>query len=178
MGAGTITCRRTMEVVMAKILITQTQLTVTYGTTAFTRKTGAVPRTHRDLFSSAPEPDFDLEATAQRDTDVLRALISHVKDLCDWHQEMRDWAHRKTLYPKLAEAAQKMGTDFFMIPGDMVSYGGERWLLLDTTGSPNQPMTARIQQATPADAVAEKVLRCDTLTPSCGSNTCSNSNWR
>ena len=78
---------------------------------------------------------------------------------------MRDRAHRKPLYPKLAEAAQKMGTDFFMIPGDMVSYSGERWLLLDTTGSPNQPMTARIQQATHADAVAEKVVRYDTLKP-------------
>jgi hypothetical protein len=83
-----------------------------------------------------------LEATVQRDTDVLKSLTSHVKDLCDWHQEMRDWAHRKTLYPKLAEAAQKMGTDFFMIPGDMVSYGGERWLLLGTTGSPNLHRTS------------------------------------
>ena len=58
-----------------------------------------------------------------------------------------------------------MGTDFFMIPGDVVSYKGERWLLLDTTGSPNQPMTARIRQATHADAVAEKVVRYDTLKP-------------
>ena len=78
MAAGSITCRRTMEVLMAKTLITQTQLTVTYGTTAFTRRTGAVPRTHRDLFSSAPEPDFDLEATVQSDTDVLKALTAHV----------------------------------------------------------------------------------------------------
>ena len=45
MAAGNITCRRTMEVVMTKTLITQTQLTVAYGTTAFTRRTGAVPRT-------------------------------------------------------------------------------------------------------------------------------------
>ena len=165
MAAGTIPCRRTMEVVMASTLITQ--LTVAYGTTAFTRRTGAVPRTHRDLFASAPEPDFDLKVTVQRDTDVLKALTAHVEDLCDWHQEMRDRAHRKTLYPKLAEAARKMhmGTDFFMIPGGMVSYSGERWLLLDTTGSPNQPMTARIQQATHADALAEKVVRYDTLTP-------------
>ena len=58
-----------------------------------------------------------------------------------------------------------MGTDFFMVPGDMVTYNGERWLLLDTTGSPNQPMTARIKQATHADAVAEKVVRYDTLKP-------------
>ena len=101
----------------------------------------------------------------QSDTDVLKALTAHVKDLCDWHQEMRVWAHRKTLYPKLAEAARKMGTDFFMVPGDMVSYRGERWLLPETTGSPNQPMTARIQQATHADAVAEKVVKYDTLTP-------------
>ena len=84
-----------------------------------------MPRTHRDLFSSAPEPDFDLEAALQKDTDVLKALQAHVQNLCDWHHEMRDWAHRKTLYPKLAEAAQKMGTDFFMIPSDMVSYNGE-----------------------------------------------------
>ena len=88
-----------------------------------------------------------------------------MKDLCDWHQEMWDWAHRKTLHPKMAEAVRKMGTDFFMLPGDMVSCMGERWLLLDTTGSPNQPMTARIQQATHADAVAEKVVRYDTLKP-------------
>ena len=39
MAAGTITCWRTMEVVMASTLITQTQLTVTFGTTAFTRRT-------------------------------------------------------------------------------------------------------------------------------------------
>ena len=32
-------------------------------------------------------------------------------------------------------------------------------------GTPNQPMTARIQQATHADAVAEKVVKYDTLKP-------------
>ena len=49
MAAGVIKCRRTLEVVLASALITQTQLMVTYGTTAFTRRTGAVPRTHRKL---------------------------------------------------------------------------------------------------------------------------------
>ena len=113
MAAGTIICLRTMEVVMASTLITQTQLTVTYGTTAFTRRTGAVPRTHRDLFSLAPEPDFDLEAALQKDTDVLKALQAHVKNLCDWHQEMRDWAHRKTLIPKAGRGRAENGHILF-----------------------------------------------------------------
>ena len=43
--------------------------------------------------------------------------------------------------------------------GDMVSYRGDKWLLLEVTGSPNQPMTAKIQQATHADAVAIKVVK-------------------
>ena len=124
-----------------------------------------MPCTHRHLFSSAPEPDFNLDATVQRDIDVLNALQAHVKGLCNRHQEMRDWVHRETLYPNLAEAARKMGTDVFTIPGNMISYKGERWLLLDTTGSPNQPMTAHIQQATHADAVTEKVVRYDTMKP-------------
>ena len=44
--AGMIKCRRTLEVVLASALctlITQTQLMVTYGTAAFTRRTVAVP---------------------------------------------------------------------------------------------------------------------------------------
>ena len=47
----------------------------------------------------------------------------------------------------------------------MVSYHGERWLLLEVTGSPNQPMTACIQQATHAHDVAVKVVKYDTLRP-------------
>ena len=165
MSSGTIKCWRTMEVVLASTLITQTQLTVTYGTTAFTRRTGAVPRTHRELFSSPYQPNFELTATNEADTAVLHALQFHVKELSDWHQEMRDWAHRKALYPKLVDAAKKMRTDFFLIPGDMVSYCAERYLLLEVTGAPNQPMTAVIQRATHADAVIEKTVRYDTLTP-------------
>ena len=74
-------------------------------------------------------------------------------------------AHRRSLYPKLSAIAKQQGTDFYLVEGDMVSYHGERWLLLEITGSPNQPMTARIQQATHADAVAIKVVRYDTLRP-------------
>ena len=47
----------------------------------------------------------------------------------------------------------------------MVSYRGKKWLLLEVTGSPNQPMTAKIQQATHADAVAMKTVKYDTLRP-------------
>ena len=49
----------------------------------------------------------------------------------------------------------------------MVSYKGEKWLLLEVTGSPiaNQPMTAKIQYATHADTVAIKVVKYDTLRP-------------
>ena len=74
-------------------------------------------------------------------------------------------AHRKTLYPKLAAVAKQLGTDFYLVEGDMVSHRGEKWLLLEVTGSPNQPMTAKIQQATHADAVAIKVVKYDTLRP-------------
>ena len=41
MAVGTKACSCTMKVVMASTLITQTQLAVTYGTTAVTRRTGA-----------------------------------------------------------------------------------------------------------------------------------------
>ena len=165
MAAGVIKCRRTLEVVLASALITQTQLMVTYGTTAFTRRTGAVPRTHRELYSSANEGNIALEASTLEDAAVLTALTFYVTELCDWHQEMRDMAHRKSLYPKLSAIAKQQGTDFYLVVGDMVSYNGEKWLLLEITGSPNQPMTAQIQQATHADAVAIKVVRYDTLRP-------------
>ena len=53
MAAGMITCWRTLEVVLTSALITQTQLMVTYGSIAFTRHTGAVPRTHRELYTTS-----------------------------------------------------------------------------------------------------------------------------
>ena len=74
-------------------------------------------------------------------------------------------AHKKSLYPKLSAIAKQLGTDFYLVEGDMVSYRGDKWLLLEVTGSPNQPMTAKIQQATYADAVAIKVVKYDTLRP-------------
>ena len=74
-------------------------------------------------------------------------------------------AHRKTIYPKLAAIAKQLGTDFYLVEGDMVSYKGETWLLLAVTGSPNQPMTAKIQQATHADSVATNVVKYDTMRP-------------
>ena len=74
-------------------------------------------------------------------------------------------AHRKILYPKLSAIAKQQGADFYLVVGDVVSYNGEKWLLLEITGSPYQPMTAQIQQATHADAVAIKVVRYDTLRP-------------
>ena len=51
---------------LASTLTTHTQLILPYGTAAFTRRKGAVPRTHPGLFSSAPEPDFDPEGRAAR----------------------------------------------------------------------------------------------------------------
>ena len=70
-------------------------------------------------------------------------------------------------YRKLVDAAKKMHTDFFMIPGDMVAYNGERYLLLEIPGGANQPMTAEIQHATQchADDVINKTVRYDTLKP-------------
>ena len=163
MAAGTITCWRTLEVVLTSALITQTQLMVTYGSTAFTRRTGAVPRTHRDLYTTSCDNMVDLTTSVEEDSSVISALQFYVDELCDWHQHRRDMAHRKSLYPKCSAIAKQLGTDFYLVEGDMVSYHGERWLLLEVTGSPNQPMTARIQQATHADAVAIKVVRYDTL---------------
>ena len=164
-AAGIITCRRTVEVVLTSALITQTQLLVTYGSTAFTRRTGAVPCTHRELYSSTLETNVELKTKVEEDEPVLTALQFYVNELCDWHQEVRDMAHRKTLYPKLPAIAKQLGTDFYLVEGDVVSYRGEKWLLLAVTGSPNQPMTAKIQQATHADAVAIKVVKYDTLRP-------------
>ena len=165
MSAGVITCRPTLEVVLSSTLITQTQLTVTYKTTPFERRTGSIPRTHRELYSSSTNSDVVLQATTSGDANVLKALTMHVNELCDWHQNMRDMAHRKSLYPKLSTIAKQHGTDFYLMIGDMVSYNGERWLLLDVTGPPNQEITALIQQATHADAVATKLVRYDTLRP-------------
>ena len=167
MAAGMITCWRTLEVVLTSALITQTQLMVTYGSTAFTRRTGAVPRTHRELYTTSCDNCVELKASVEDDNDVtvLAALQFYVNELCDWHQHMRDMAHRKSLYPKLSAIAKQMGTDFYLVEGDMVSYRGEKWLLLEVTGSPNQPMTTKIQQATHADAVATKTVKYDTLRP-------------
>ena len=108
---------------------------------------------------------MELEANTEEDANVLTAPRHYVNDLCDWHQEMRDMAHRKSLFPKLGAIAKQQGTDFYLQVGDLVSYGGEKWLLLEITGSPNQPMTARIQQTTHADAVAIKTVRYGNLRP-------------
>ena len=74
-------------------------------------------------------------------------------------------AHRKRLYPKLSAIATQLGTEFYLVEGDMVSYRGDKWLLPEVTGSPNQPMTARLQQAMHADAVSIEVVKYDTLRP-------------
>ena len=163
MNDGHIKCRRTLEVVLAKACITANQHMVTYGTTAFTRFTGMVPRTVTDLFASPSTPDFDIKKITASDKHVVDALVSQVNDICDWHQEKRDAAHRSSLHSKLANDASARVTDFHLIPGDMVSYAGERWKLLAVRGPPNQPITADIQQATHADAVLTKTVRYDTL---------------
>ena len=72
-------------------------------------------------------------------------------------------AHRSPLFRKLAKDAAMHVTEFYMLPGDMVSYQGERWKLLEVLGPPNQPITAEIQQATHADAVRTIHVRYDTL---------------
>ena len=121
MAAGTITCWRTLEVVLTSALITQTQLIVTYGSTAFTRRTGAIPRTHRELYTSSCDNMVELNASAEEDSEVLKTLQFYVDELCDWHQHRRDMAHRKSLYPKLSAIAKQLGTDCYLVEGDMVS---------------------------------------------------------
>ena len=160
---GHIKCRRSLEVVLAKACITANQHVVTYGTTAFTRLTGMIPRTVTDLFSSPNIPDFDVKKITASDKHIVDVLISQTSDMCDWHQEKRDAAHRSSLYSKLSKDASARVTDFHLVPGDMVSYVGERWKLLAVHGPPNQPITADIQQATHADAVLTKTVRYDTL---------------
>ena len=133
MAAGMITCWRTLEVVLTSALIAQTQLMVTYGSTAFTRRTGAVPRTHRELYTTACDNCVELKASVEEDAPVLTALQFYVNELCDWHRHRRDMAHRKSLYPKLSAIAKQLGTDFYLVEGDMVSYRGESgfcWRLL------------------------------------------------
>lgn len=80
---GHIQCRRTLdmtlEVVLASACITQTQHNVTYGSTAFTRLTGAIPRTVNDLFSSLQIPDFNLKSVTKSDKDVVAALINQLQ---------------------------------------------------------------------------------------------------
>ena len=122
MAAGIITDRRTLEVALASALITQTQLLVTYGSTAFTRRTGAVPRAHRELYSATLENNVELKTKVEEDEPVMTALQFYVNELCDWHQEVRDMAHRKTLYQKLAAIAKQLGTNFYLVEGDMASY--------------------------------------------------------
>ena len=81
MAAGTITCWRTLEVVLTSALITQTQLMVTYGSTAFTRRTGAIPRTHHDLYTSSCDNAVELKANVEEDSSVLSALQFYVDEL-------------------------------------------------------------------------------------------------
>ena len=118
-----------------------------------------------ELYTTSCDNCVELKASVEEDAAVLTVLQFYVNELCDWHQHRRDMAHRKGLYPKLSAIAKHLGTDFYLVEGDMVSYRGENWLLLEVTGSPNQPMTAKIQQVTHADAVAIKIVKYDTLRP-------------
>ena len=160
---GRIKCRRTLEVVLASACITHTQHMITYGSTAFTRLTGSIPRTVNDLFSSAVSPDIDFKDVTSSDEHVISALTDRVEALCDWHQEKRDAAHRHSLYSKMAKDYNARVTDFYFLVGDMVSYKGERWKLISMLGPPNQPISAVIQKATHADTVQTKTVRYDTL---------------
>ena len=131
--------------------------------TAFTRLTGAIPRTVNDLFSSPAVPQLDVKPITESDKEVVETLKFIVTDLCDWHQECRDIAHRSSLFSKLVNDTSMCVADFYMLPGGMVSYQGERWKLVEVFDPPNQPITAKIQQATHADAVRTKHVRYDTL---------------
>ena len=165
MNDGQIKCRRTLEVILAQACIKHTQHVITYGTTAFTRLTGAIPRTVNGIFSFPAIPQLDVKPITESDKAVIETLKFTATDLCNWHQECRDVAHRSSLFSKLVKDASMRVTDFYMtlLPGDMASYQGERWKLLEVLGPPNQPITAKIQQATHADAVCTKHVRYDTL---------------
>ena len=58
---------------------------ITYGSTAFTRLTGSIPRTVNDLFSSTVSPDIDFKDITSSDEHVVNALSDRVEALCDWH---------------------------------------------------------------------------------------------
>ena len=163
MNDGHIKCRRTLEVVLAKACITANQHIATYSTTAFTRFTGMILYTVTDLFTSPKIPYFDIKKITASDKHVVDALIFQTNDICDWHQEKRDAAHHSSLHSKIAKDASARVTDFHLVPGDIVSYAGERWKRLAVRGPPNQPITADTQQATHADAVLTKTVRYDTL---------------
>ena len=92
-------------------------------------------RTDLELYSSRLENNVELKTKVEEDAPILSALQFYVNELCDWHQEVQDMAHRKTLYPKLAAVAKQLGTDFYLVEGDMVSYNGEKWLLLEAPGN-------------------------------------------
>ena len=67
-----------------------------------------------------------MEANTQDDVAVLTALQFYDDELCDWHQVMRDMAHRKSLYPKLPAIAKQQGPDFYLVVRDMASYNAPR----------------------------------------------------
>ena len=160
---GQIKCRRSLEVVLAKAQITHTQHMVTYGSTAFTRLTGAIPRTIPDLFSTPPTLEIENAEITESDRHILKSLAAHVTNLGLWHQEEREAAHRNQTFSRIAAECTKTGTDFYIKEGDMVSYNSERWKLMEVIGPPNAPITAIIQKATHEDAVQTKTVRYDTL---------------
>ena len=101
MNDGQIKDRRTLEIVLAAAVITQTQNLITHGATAFTRLTGAIPRTISDLVPSAYEPEINLNEVTSPDADVIAALTYHAEQKCAWFQETRDAAHRNAMYSRL-----------------------------------------------------------------------------
>ena len=133
---GMITSRREMEIVLAKVAIAVDQHKLTHGTTAFERRTGAIPRTFRDLVTSVTAPDITLADYTTEDRSAIKALMHYVFERCEWRLVCNEAETRHGLFSKLKKMAHKNSTEFHLIPGDRVSYKGHPCMDSDRSQRP------------------------------------------
>ena len=114
------------------------------GHTVLEYLTGEVPRTHRDTVTPAA-----LEAAAGDMDDAFLAKLRSVLNASNTLlQHARDDRARENALARASAASPKHFTQFDLVPGDQVSYGGEVYVLLDTHETlPGVPATAILRKA-------------------------------
>ena len=118
--------------------------------------TGATPRTHNNMIIQPVVDDVPLRELDQQFIDSQRAMLAIRVDSA---RLLRDEDARESNLRRTAVNVRGRHTAFDLRPGDMVSYDGKAYVLLEHTRStPTAPVRSTIRLADDPSATGFEVL--------------------